>query len=181
MQITITPEYLASQGLSLTFPERFWAKVNKTDGCWIWTAYLCPDGYGYIHTKHGRPKIGAHIASWILHVGSVPKGMCVCHNCPQGDTPSCVNPDHLWIGTQRENVLDRDKKGGSGAEKRTGVLNGLSKLNEDQVEQIRSLYAAGLRTQVSLAEEYGVVQTCISRIVLNKIWKHLLIGHTENR
>ena len=92
---------------------RFWSKVNKNteSGCWEWTAGRDGHGYGkfYLHGKD----IGAHRASWEIHNGKIPEaegyhGMCVLHKC---DNPLCINPSHLWLGTNLDNMRDRDKKG----------------------------------------------------------------------
>lgn len=98
---------------SIPLEERFWSKVNKTDnanGCWEWQAGRFGGGYGKIAVKHNGKWTGlyAHRVSYELTHGPIPDGMCVCHSC---DNPKCVNPSHLWIGTQIENIKDRDIKG----------------------------------------------------------------------
>jgi hypothetical protein len=83
--------------------DRFWAKVEKTAGCWLWTASKDRQGYGYF--DHGK----AHRFSYVLHYGLISTAKpCVLHRC---DNPSCVRPEHLWIGTRQENMVDRDSKG----------------------------------------------------------------------
>lgn len=91
------------QGFSDTFEARFWAQVNKTDSCWLWIG-ATQKGYGAIN-KGARTSglIRAHQASWILHNGTIPEGMSVLHHC---DVPACIRPDHLWIGTQKDNMHD---------------------------------------------------------------------------
>lgn len=96
--------------LKLTLEQRFWAKVKKADGCWLWT------GAGSRKGEHGRIGIGgrsegialAHRLSWELHHGPVPDGFCVCHRC---DNPPCVNPAHLFLGTKGDNNRDMYAKG----------------------------------------------------------------------
>jgi hypothetical protein len=91
-------------GLSMT--ERFWAYVQKTASCWVWTGTQSDNGYGRIWGK-GR-HIKAHRFSWELHNGPIPEGMHVCHKC---DTPACVNPEHLFLGTASDNMRDMVAKG----------------------------------------------------------------------
>jgi len=88
---------------------RFWSKVNKTDNCWLWRAMIIA-GYGRL--RLGRQLVGAHQISWRLHRGPIPDGLVVCHNCPGGDTPHCVNPLHLFVASQTENLRDGARKKG---------------------------------------------------------------------
>jgi hypothetical protein len=90
-----------------SFETRFWSKVNKTESCWLWIA-MTAAGYGKISMD--RKLVGAHQVSWRLHRGPVPQGLVVCHNCPGGDTPQCVNPQHLFVASQTENLQDAGRK-----------------------------------------------------------------------
>ena len=85
--------------------KRFWDKVEKTDGCWNWKANKA-NGYGHF-SLYGK-KIKAHRYSWIMKYGEIPAGMLICHHC---DNKACVNPDHLFIGTQSDNLKDCVRKG----------------------------------------------------------------------
>lgn len=87
-------------------PVRFWAKVAKSDGCWEWTGPRLPRGYGVIRAD-GRQTY-AHRVSWLLHFGPIPDRAFVLHHC---DNPPCVNPAHLWVGSQADNVRDMIAKG----------------------------------------------------------------------
>lgn len=95
--------------------ERFWKKVQKTDWCWIWTASFFTNGYGQF--RHGSRTDGtrkldhAHRMAYRLEVGQIPEGMLVCHKC---DNKKCVNPDHLFLGTSKDNTQDMIKKGRAG-------------------------------------------------------------------
>ena len=95
--------------------ERFWEKVDRSggpDSCWLWLAHTNPKGYGRfaVGGRDGGQE-GAHRASWRLHHGEIPPGMRVLHNCPAGDNPTCVNPAHLWLGTDKDNMDDMVAKG----------------------------------------------------------------------
>lgn len=92
-----------------TMEERFWEKVEKSDGCWLWTGSTI-SGYGYLHSgdKLVRKPLRAHRASWAIHHGPIPDGLWVLHHC---DTPLCVRPDHLFLGDRRANMLDAARKG----------------------------------------------------------------------
>lgn len=83
------------------FESRFWSKVQRTESCWMWSAMKVA-GYGRI-SVNGK-LVGAHQVSWRLHRGPIAKGLVVCHNCPEGDTSLCVNPQHLYLATQTENL-----------------------------------------------------------------------------
>ena len=83
----------------------FLSKYKISGDCWLWTAGKSKDGYGYISVN--RKSRCAHRESYKHFVGDIPKGICVCHSC---DNPSCVNPDHLWLGTKGDNNRDRDTK-----------------------------------------------------------------------
>lgn len=93
---------------------RFWSKVQKNgeDQCWVWTAKKFRFGYGQFQFRRGS--YIAHRISWVIAHGPIPDGMCVLHNCPDGDNPSCVNPSHLWLGTTQDNIRDCVAKGRSG-------------------------------------------------------------------
>ena len=87
---------------------RFWNKVDKSGACWLWTA-SARKGYG--HFRVGARSKGSHRVSWELERGPIPEGLHVLHNCPGGDNRACVNPDHLWLGTNADNMADKVAKG----------------------------------------------------------------------
>lgn len=145
--------------------ERFWSKVEKTETCWEWTASTSHGGYGFIGIGRKGKVRYAHRYSWIIHFGKIPKGLLVLHKC---DNPPCVNPNHLFLGTQKDNMIDAVLK------KRiaTGEKNGRSKLTENKVDAIRKMYAAGNITMDVLSRLFGVNRQSIGHVINNKTWKN---------
>lgn len=142
---------------------RFLDKVEiLINGCWLWTG--CKNKAGYGRFNYNGKILNAQRASYLLFVEEIPEGYQVCHEC---DNPSCVNPDHLFIGTIADNMRDRDEKGRM-ADKR-GKLNGRSVLTEKQVLFIRN----DTRSGNIIAKEYGVARSTINRIRKKKTWSHL--------
>ena len=145
-------------------PERFWARVQKTDFCWIWTGVIHKvTGYGYLsyHRKHQ----GAHRVAYQIAIGPIPDGMSVLHQC---DVRACVRPDHLFLGTQADNIEDMmDKNRGS-----FGERHWRAKLNEEAVRIIRSAYISRKNTG-ELARRFGVNRRHIVAIVRGERWNHL--------
>lgn len=145
----------------------FWGKFKKQpDGCWEFFGCKSSDGYGLL-TFQGRPE-KAHRLSYKLAVGEIPIGMVVCHKC---DNPPCGNPDHLFIGTQSDNIADRVSKGHEADHK--GVKNGRAKLNDSEILRIRNSHDRGEHTKKELADKYGVSDVLIGMIVKRKIWRHV--------
>lgn len=145
----------------------FWKKVAKSDDCWIWQASLHKDGYGQLYF-HGKFWL-AHRFSYTILVGEIPEGMCVCHNCPGGDNPACVNPAHLFLGTHTDNMRDMEAKKRSLHYK--GSSHGRSKLTEQDVIQIRKSHPEFNQNQ--LARMYGVTGTNIGAILKRETWTHI--------
>lgn len=144
---------------------RFWKFVEKTEECWIWNGCKTPNGYGHLHIR-GKPYIVSRF-SWELHKGKILDGLEVCHKC---DNPACVNPDHLFLGTHQDNMIDMYKKGR--AYITFGSQRKLSKLNENQVLEIRKLYQNPYCAR-ELSDMYGVSKQNILMIVKRKAWKHI--------
>ena len=135
--------------------DRFWEKVQKADGCWVWTGTRHPSGHGNIGLG-GRAarNIGAHRVSWMLHYGPIPAGLCVCHTC---DNPPCVRPDHLFLGTRADNNDDMRTKGRNvPIPVRRGEVHPRAKLTDTQVAEIRERHLAGDTTLKEIGAQYGV-------------------------
>lgn len=150
--------------------ERFWEHVTKTEGCWIWNG-----------SSHGfRPNLGtggrngkrvmAYRFSWELAHGPIPDGLKVCHNCPDGDNPRCVNPAHLFLGTQADNVADAANKGRIPK----GERHHWAKMTDAIVRSIRERYAAGGITQQQLANELCLSAVQVHYVVKGKTWRHVV-------
>jgi hypothetical protein len=149
--------------------ERFWPKVERRgpDECWPWVGARQQTGYGILF-KSSRPRRWhlAHRLSWELHNGPIPDGLHVLHRC---DNPPCVNPAHLFLGTQADNNRDRDAKSRGGLAREGGEGNPRARLTWAIVDEIRGRHAAG-ETQVALAKHFGVKQPQVSRIIRNQSW-----------
>jgi DNA-binding XRE family transcriptional regulator len=154
--------------------ERFWEKVVKTSSCWLWTAgTFSSGGYGAFQLGRGEGTVRAHRFAWELLRGPIPEGMEVCHNCPGGDNPLCVNPDHMFLGTQTENIKDMWAKGRANLTDRSlGEDHGLAKLNPEKVREIRILLGSG-RSRRSIAQQFEVDPKTISNIERGRIWTHV--------
>ncbi len=153
------------------FEEKFKKQKN---GCWIWKSSKSNSGYGKFNIR-GKHVI-AHRYSYELYKEKIPPGMLICHKC---DNKLCVNPDHLWIGTQKENINDAKKKGRlpnlKGIRKPlccVGENHYLSKLKNKDIFEIKRLYKSGV-SGYRLHKMYNVTKKCISDILKNKTWKHL--------
>ncbi len=148
--------------------ERFWTKVRRSSGCWEWTGCFSDTGYGNFYAE-GQLHL-THRYSWEQSNGKIPRGLCVLHKC---DNRACIRPDHLFLGSKRDNTRDMFFKG---RQRNLGITkgqdHGQSKLTNDDVLRIRAGVAAG-RTQRSFAKELGVSEALISKVVLRKYWRHI--------
>lgn len=140
--------------------ERFWRSVKKTPTCWLWTASKDSNGYGQFNVKGIGTLV--HRFSFELHKGKIPSdnsyhGICVLHTC---DTPNCVNPSHLILGTQIDNIKDRDTK-----------MRMARKISRKIAEEIRKLYEPRVVSQQLLAQRFGISRSTVEDIIHNRIWK----------
>jgi len=135
--------------------ERFKSRISKSEsGCWEWTGTILPDGYG-VFSLHDQ-NVRAHRMSWYVHYGPTEPGKFICHHC---DNRRCVNPEHLFLGTPKDNTNDAISK----RRMLVGEKNGQHKLTDAQVSAIRERRINGERVS-SLAREFGVHPPAISRI-----------------
>lgn len=140
-------------------------------GCWLWGGNLDGDGYGRIYHKTNDGFRLAHRYSYFLHRGEHPKNKCVLHSC---DNRICVNPDHLFLGTNQENTADRYIKGRSAK----GSNHGMASLTEDQVLKILELYSTNKFGRCKLQRMFNVSSNAIYGIVTGKTWKHIKFDRT---
>ncbi len=146
--------------------DRFWERVDKKkNGCWEWMGKRNPLGYGFV-LVHYRPK-RAHRFSWEIHNGPIPKGVFVCHKC---DNPPCVNPDHLFLGTPKDNIQDCVKKGRFNKPK--GEDHPHAVLTDIKVRNIRDLRKAGA-THREIATLIGCSCGAISAVLHRRVWRHV--------
>lgn len=169
---------------------RFWSHVEKTDTCWLYSPIYPKNRYGAFNI--GKTKTKSHRFSWELEYGPIPEGMNVLHHC---DTPACVRPDHLFLGTQKDNVLDMVQKNRHwmhvNPEKRLtgerhwtrinpqaikpinqGEKSHTAKLTPQDVRMIRIRANHG-EAQKEIAKDYPVNSSTISGIITRKYWKHI--------
>lgn len=148
-----------SRRLTRTMKERFFEKVRKSENCWIWTAALDHKGYGQfsgfdsVAMKHTMMR--AHRVSWVFHNGEIKNGLFVLHKC---DVPSCVNPDHLFLGTNQDNIDDAVRK-----------QRRFAKIKISDTKTIRHLYFAERRKPVEIAEFFGVATDRIYCVLGNRV------------
>lgn len=149
--------------------ERFWTKVQKTDSCWLWK-HGTRNGYGAfrIRERDRWKQEGAHRVAWMLANGAVPKGFSILHRC---DTPRCVNPAHLFVGTPKENTRDMLAKGRHIAAR--GSESGPAKLVETDIERIRDIKRCGGVSQTAMARYFDVSQQTVSRVISGQHWSHV--------
>lgn len=148
-------------------PDYFWSFVRKSegDGCWEWNGHRNAKGYGHISVVGNL--VLAHRHAWALTHGPIPEGMFCLHHC---DNPPCVRPDHLYIGTKKDNARDRSLRG-RGCDSR-GELHPSAKLSAAQVREIRVRRASGERTS-RVAKDYSVSPQLVSAIHYRRIWRHI--------
>lgn len=168
MRKNITHKNLRGIDFIKTLKNHFFKYIiipENDNDCMKWNGYINPSGYGKL--CHNWKSYRASRLSYQIFIGKIPENMEVCHKC---DNTTCVNPNHLFIGTHTDNMRDMSKKG------RQNILRGeqkkLSKLKEKDIVEIRIKLKEGL-TQKEIGKIYGVDATIIGDIKLNKIWRHV--------
>lgn len=141
----------------------FESKVIKKEGCWAWNGAV--QGVGYHQIRYGKRKEMAHRVSWMLYKGEIPEGLNVLHTC---DNRRCTNPDHLFLGTAKDNAVDRQQKNRG----QKGITHNKCKLSENDVKEIKKLLKLGVK-MTRIAEDYEVTNGTIWFISKNLTWKHI--------
>ena len=147
----------------MTLNERFWSKVIVQPGsCWLWTAGRGGHGYGLFSIARAT-NMGAHRFAWLLARGPIPDGLCVLHRC---DRRTCVNPDHLFLGSRGENNTDRSRKG------RSAIIHGERRYNAHLTEElVMSIRADHTTSHAEMGRRLGVSGTTISNIRNGRRWQ----------
>jgi hypothetical protein len=167
---------------ALTPLERFHKRLDKTPGqgpegtCWVWKGSRYVYGYGSLSVDGRLTR--THRIAWELANGPIPEGMKVLHKC---DNPPCCNPEHLFIGTDADNVADKIEKGRGPDMKAVslyrqnpaGERNGMAKLTDKEVLEIRAIFAYGVTTLQELADQFNSSVCNIARIVKRRTWRHI--------
>lgn len=150
---------------------RFHRHYSEGDGCWEWQSAIFKGlGYGKFHADNRRV-VYAHRFAFELANGPIPTGMFVCHRC---DNRRCVRPDHLFLGTAKDNVADMMAKGRHVMRGVPGMGHGRAILTDDQVREIRRRFVPGKRGECPrAAKEFGVSISTISKVLRRELWAHL--------
>jgi hypothetical protein len=147
-------------------------KVQKIErGCWLWKGAVSGDGYGAIKEINSRTQVGVHRKSYEEFKGKIPVGTFVCHSC---DNPLCCNPDHLFLGTPKDNTVDSVKKGRSRSCHQHGSKNSMAKLDENIVQKIKELFTIGWQV-ADIHDLTGIPMGTLEDIKYNKTWQHVQV------
>lgn len=154
------------EGMSKVLEYRFWNRVDKTGSCWNWIGKKNKAGYGVFSLsfiEKGK-RILAHRQSWLLSGKEIPEQMYICHHC---DNPSCVRPDHLFIGTLDDNNQDMKMKW----RHTWGIRHPQARMDPERVREIRGLWDIGLLTQTQIGNIFGIGSRAVSKIVTGIRWR----------
>lgn len=145
----------------------FWAKVDMSAECWVWTGSRMPKGYGQLRRAGGT--YTAHRFSWTLAHGPIPAGLMVLHHC---DNPPCVRPDHLFLGTAKDNTTDMRSKGRARGGSSKGEAHPMARVTEADVLWIRAEAANGMPI-AEIARRVGLTRSPVDAIVRRSSWRHV--------
>lgn len=140
--------------------------IDKSSDCWLWTQDVYKYGYGKLSIGKGK-QVRVHRYMYQKYKGNIPESLSVLHKC---DNPRCCNPEHLFLGNQKDNMSDAKEKGRIGYRTFFGEDHSNSKITLDIAEKIREMYKTGNFYQRELGEMFGIKQATVSRIILNQAW-----------
>ena len=154
--------------MNISTLERFYRYINKTDNCWLWVGGKNKAGYGTFHL--GKGKQAAHRVSYQLHIGPIPESdeyhkTSVCHKC---DNPSCVNPDHLFLGSHSDNMKDMVKK-----ERNIGYKSGGENINSSITDEIAKEIKYGNFSYSKRPKHIDIGKSAFYSIRRGETWKHI--------
>ena len=160
VEVNLTPKQISN----------FWSKVTvkKDDECWLWKGAL-NKGYGWV--KINGKTLGAHSVSWMIKNGELQPELFCCHKC---DVPNCVNPNHLFVGTPKDNMTDMISKGRQDYTKcRKGENHVCAKLTTNQVLKLRHDFTGKKINYSAIGRQFNVRGETIKRILERKKWSHI--------
>lgn len=146
--------------------DRLHTYIRRTSTCWIWTGYKGHYGYGKVTDDDGK-QVRAHRYLYEMFKGKIPKGMNVLHKC---DNTACVNPEHLFLGSQKDNVKDMMSKGRGGYKKFCGEAHHNRKLDMNKVKKMREMWESKKYSQYQIASKFNISQQVVSKVVNYKAW-----------
>lgn len=149
--------------------QRFWSRVEKGPHCWIWNGPISR-GYGIFYVSGSPKRIRAHRFSWSLENGPIPPGMLVLHTC---DVSACVNPRHLYLGTDADNMRDSMARGRHRFGSQVGEKNSSAFFTDSIVRELRRRHSTERISCAELSRQYGTSPKTIWKIINRKTWRHV--------
>lgn len=150
---------------------KFQRHVRRSPGCWLWEGARAPNGYGV--GSYDKRIVSAHRISWMLHRGEIPDGLCVLHKC---DVRNCVNPDHLFLGTCKDNTRDSMSKNRNVK----GERQHASKLRTQHIREIFRLRHVDKWKLKQIADRFAVTEQAIWCVIHGKSWAHVRMSDSRS-
>lgn len=144
-------------------------EFDTNGGCWLWSGATSSGGYGSIRPLPCEPAAPAHRLSYVVHKGSIPDGLHVCHAC---DVRACINPDHLWLGTRSDNMRDMLAKGRRTPPTVSGSYSPNLKFTSADIRQMHLAKRSGA-TAIAIAERWNTTAAYIRFVLRGAAWPHV--------